>query len=126
MVEIQSCLDFQFTSLASYLVLALPINHLEIVVFQRFWGISLLILSLIQEKFQETQTLLACADSSTDSVRSLHFFLNIFLHFWALFRYLFSFFGTLCHFSGTFCFKKMFSQLTDFGRIFWYIPGVSF
>ena len=56
---------------------------------------------LKKSRIRETPTLSACANSSTDTMKS-HLF-ETFLHFWALFRPLFSFFGTFLYFSGTFC-----------------------
>ena len=45
---------------------------------------------------RETPTLLPCADSSTNFMKSHPF--DTFLHLWALFSQLFAFFGTFCDF----------------------------
>ena len=57
-----------------------------------------------KSRIQETPTLSACADSSTDTMKSRLF--DTFWHFSALFSHVFAFFCTFCDFSGTFCKTK--------------------
>ena len=54
---------------------------------------------ILKSRIRETPTLLACADSSTNTMKSRLF--DTFLHFWPVISQFFAFFGTFCDFSGT-------------------------
>ena len=58
----------------------------------------------LKKRIRETLNLAACADSSTNTMKSR--LIDTFPHYWALFSQLLACFGTFCDFTGTFCKKK--------------------